>query len=76
MINARNNQRLWLTRVETAMTRAQSYRTPAAELLSQAKQLTEHARRYLQLADQPERAPASRFESKEIVGTNIFEREH
>jgi hypothetical protein len=33
------------------MTRAEAYREHAAELLSQAKELTEQARRYLRLAD-------------------------
>jgi hypothetical protein len=37
------------------MSRAETYRTRAAELLSEAKELTERAQRYLQLADQAER---------------------
>ncbi len=40
------------------MSRAETYRTPAAELLSQAQELTERAQRYLRLADQAERDAA------------------
>ncbi len=37
------------------MSRAEAYRTRAAELFSQAQQLTERAQRYLRLANQAER---------------------
>ncbi len=40
------------------MSRADTYRTRAIELLSQAKELSERAQRYLRLADQAEREPA------------------
>jgi hypothetical protein len=36
------------------MSRAETYRTRAAELLSQAQVLTERAQRYLRLADEAE----------------------
>ncbi len=45
------------------MTRAETYRTRAAELLSQAQQLTERAQRYLRLADQAERDAVRAIES-------------
>jgi hypothetical protein len=37
------------------MSRAETYRAQAAELLSQAQELTVRAQRYLQLADEAER---------------------
>ncbi len=45
------------------MTRAEAYRTRAAELFSQAQQLTERAQRYLLLADQAERDAARLVDS-------------
>ncbi len=42
----------------SAMNRPEVYRIRATELLSQAKKLSEHAQRYLRLADQAEREAA------------------
>jgi hypothetical protein len=45
------------------MSRAETYRTRAAELLSQAQELTERAQRYLRLADEAERGAVRSVDS-------------